>query len=197
MAHCPHPVPFEELVDYLAGALPSDREEAVEAHFFECAQCTERLDGVDGLASGIAALIHAGLTGGSVTSEVVDRAAHAGLKIRRYTIDAGGSVACTAAPEDDFVVVELNGKFEPGEKATVDVEMDNLHDGSQSGQSTLDATIDRERGAIVLMVPGDVVRAYPKSRFTMHVTTTRANEARRFGAYVMNHTPWQELESVQ
>lgn len=189
---CQAPLPLETLVDYTAGDLAADREAQVEEHYFACGACARRLAAVEALGRGVSALVRRGAARASVSAELIERLDRAGLAVRRYRLAPGDTVPCTAAPDDDFVLVELaTGSALPAGAAVVDVLAEDLARGG-SELRTLHVGLDRERCAISLLFPAQAVRAYPRSRWTMHVRFER-NPEPRLGAYVLEHTPWDEL----
>lgn len=180
---CP---PFEQLVDYIAGDLTPLDQVAVEEHYFGCERCTHRLEAVQGLADGVAAAVRRGRVGVPVTPRELARAVRDGLAIRRYDIAPGESVACTIAPDDDLVAVCLAGSF-PASATRLEIETEDLHDGAISGQRAVPVAVGD--GQVVLLFTGDAVRAFPRSRWTMHLR----DGDERFGPFVMDHTPWDQL----
>lgn len=189
---CLAPLPLESLVDYTAGDLTQEDEQRLEEHYFGCEACARRLASVEALGQGVRDLVRGGKTRASVTLDVVERIARQGLGVRRYVLAPGETVQCTAAPEDDFVLVELEAGAALQGGAQVEVLTEDLAAGGAERRLLL-AAIDRARGSILLLFPAHAVRAFPRSRWTMHVTF-EADPSTRLGAYVMEHTPWQELE---
>jgi len=190
---CGRTPPLAELLEYLLGELPEQREDAFERHFFECEHCVRRLEAVERLAAAVADLVRAGRLSASVTREVVERAVGDGLKLREYALRPGTSVDCTAGPEDDFVVVRLAGPFGDGSDVSLEVHTEDLRGGSSSAPRRMEVSVDRAADEIVLLFAGDVVRSYPRSRWTLNVDAGTPADPRRLGPYVMNHTPWGEL----
>lgn len=191
-AGCDSPLPFERLVDYSAGELSAADEEQLEAHYFSCARCARRLAVIEALGDGVVALVRQGASRASVTGDMVERLAREGLGLRRYRLAAGDIVPCTAAPADDFVVVELlvsAGAAAGG--ACIDVETREVASGSAT-RHTLLASFAPEATSILLLFPAEVVRSFPRSRWTLRVSFEAAPSAPA-GEYVLDHTPWQEL----
>jgi anti-sigma factor RsiW len=186
---------FDRLVDYTAGELPANDERRMEAHYFECRRCARRLVVVEALAGGVGALVRHGAARASVTREVVRRIAQEGLALRRYALAPGHVVPCTAAPTDDFVLVELRGLVGAGAGARVDVETMVSPSGATS-HHTLLTSVDPESRSILMLFPAEVVRSYPRSRWTIRASVGGAPEAAA-ASYVLDHTPWAELADGQ
>lgn len=190
---CDQALPIVELLEYLLGELPQHHEGSFEQHFFECEHCARRLEAVERVAAGVADLVRAGRLSASVTRDVIERATSDGLKLREYALRPGSSVDCTAGPEDDFVVVRLAGPFGDEPDVSLEVDTEDLRDGSLSARRRMEVAVDRAIDEIVLLFAGDVVRSYPRSRWTINVDAGTPADPRRLGPYVMNHTPWGEL----
>jgi hypothetical protein len=160
---CTAPLAFDRLVDYSAGDLAAFDERRVEAHY--CA---------------------------TVTREIARRIALDGLALRRYALAPGQVVPCTAAPDDDFVLVELRGLAGSGPGgARVDVETRIFPSGATTNHTLL-ASLDPESRSILLLFPADAVRSFPRSRWTMRVSLD-GGPAAAAAPYVLDHTPWAEL----
>ena len=106
---CAAPIPFDALIAYHVGELPADEGERVEAHYFGCAHCAERLEVVSLLARGVVDLVHGGGLMVFSTMAMIERARAAGVVVREYRTDPGQHVQCTGGPADDFVVTRYGG----------------------------------------------------------------------------------------
>jgi hypothetical protein len=106
-AECPNPIEPAVLMDYWLAALPSREEEAVEEHLLTCDRCGDRLRETIALAEGLRTLAQSGSLVVVLTDGFVQRAKAAGRRVREYAPPAGGSVQCTVAADDDFLVADL------------------------------------------------------------------------------------------
>lgn len=192
---CSQPIPFADLVDYLQGELESPKEISVEEHFFACHVCTHRMESVVRVGAAVASAVRSGGVVVSVSNALLTRAEQEGLKLRQYRLEPGGSVACTAAPDDDIVVVRLAADLEDTTEASVEIDTRFLTSESRQHKRVHDVAVDRTQNEIVLLFPGEMVRSFPRSQWTMQVIATDSSGERSFGPYVMNHTPWGELSS--
>jgi hypothetical protein len=104
---CSTPIDAAVLADYWLAALPAPDEEAVERHLFLCDGCGSRLREVIALAEEIRTLARQGSLVIVVTGEFVKRAAEQGFRVREYAPPRSGSVECTVAAEDDFLIGHL------------------------------------------------------------------------------------------
>jgi hypothetical protein len=94
-------------MDYWLAALPSAAEEAVEEHLMGCDECGDRLRDMIALAEGLRALARSGSLHVVISDQFVKHAADAGQRVRAYAPPRGGSVQCTVAADDDFLVARL------------------------------------------------------------------------------------------
>lgn len=194
MSDCAALLPLDDLIDYHLGALGPDREAAVEDHYFACAACTARLEIVVQLGTGIVEAVRAGRIFASVTHALLARGASRGLKVRSYRVGAGEQVACTADPTDDFVAIRLGLDVERAEHIDIEVEWTAIESGATGERMLADVALDRTAREVVLLFPGDEIRGFPRSEWRMQaVLRDPAGETRR-GPFVLQHTPWAELQ---
>lgn len=104
---CSNPIDPAVLMDYWLAALPSLEEEAVEEHLLTCDRCGDRLRETIALAEGLRTLARSGSLVVVVNDAFVQHARAAGRRVREYAPPAGGSVQCTVAADDDFLVADL------------------------------------------------------------------------------------------
>ena len=98
---------FGKLVDYWFGALPAAEAEAFEEHLFGCAECTGKLESLAALGAAVRDAWRAGVVRAVISPALLAAMKREGLRLREYPLSPGGSVHCTIAPEDDFVVSRL------------------------------------------------------------------------------------------
>ena len=75
-------------------------EEAIERHLLDCAHCSAELERLLDLAGDVRALMRAGRVRAVLGQSFVRRLVDAGMRVREYRMDPGGSVECTVAPDD-------------------------------------------------------------------------------------------------
>lgn len=176
-------IPLDELIRYWQGELSPEREAQVEEIVFEDAATARRLDAIAQLDGAVRAIVAAGQLQGSLTVKAVEAMQRSGLHLRTYRVDAGQTVPCTIALED-LVVIRLRGDFE--EVDTVDVVMSGTFEGLPPATERYDdVAIDRRTNEIVLVYPGDRIRALPRSQFRYTVTSGD----RHLGDFSLDHTP--------
>jgi len=174
---------LEELIRYWQGELPPEREAEVEEALFEDTATAHRLEAIARLDAGVRALVSGGALRSGLTVQAVDGLQQAGLRIRTYQIEPGQVVPCSIAQED-LMVIRLRGDF--GDVDHVDVGMEGTLEGvGPMSERYVDAPVDRRTGEIVLVYPGDRIRALPRSQFRYTVTSGD----RQLGEFRLEHTP--------
>lgn len=178
----------DRLVDYLLGELQGAEEARLEEHLFTCSVCAARLDAVARIGESVAEVVrHAGVAA-SVNRRFLARALADGLSLREYRIPAGERAHCTAGPED-LVVVRLAADLGDATDLEVDVRFENLESGDVAPSVTRPVFADRDLGEVILVFPGEVVRAYPRSVWTLTVHGDSPDGSVEVGPFVMDHTP--------
>ena len=80
MTRCAQPIDFETLIAYWLGELDAAAEAPLEEHFFACAHCTRRLEGLAALASGIRAAVRDGAVAMALTPRFLGYLKEQGLR---------------------------------------------------------------------------------------------------------------------
>jgi hypothetical protein len=190
---CSDPIPLEDFIAWERGELVPAASERLEEHVFGCAECTRRLEGVAGLAAGIRELVGAGAIPVAVSDRLVERAEERGLRLRTYRVAPGESVACTAGPGDDFVVLRFGLQIEEGESVDLVSEVANLETGVRDTQLTEDVPVDPGTGEIVYLHPGAAIRSLPRTLWSVTARVHGPRGVRELGPYTFDHTPWEQL----
>jgi hypothetical protein len=190
---CLKPLSLEDLVEYERGeAIPVDSER-IEEHFFACGDCARRLEILSRVGAGVVALVREGRVSASVTAGLLDNARQRGVRLRSYRLAPGDTVACTAGPTDDFVVIRLAVDVVEGESVDVASEAQNVETGEAWSETAEDVALDRRGSEIVYAFAGDRVRSLPRTRWTMRARVHGPRGDRQLGPYVLDHTPWEQL----
>lgn len=182
------PLGLEELVDYLVGESSEQDAAAVEDHLFTCAACAERLDSVDRVRAAVVAAVRAGAVGGGVDAAFVERLRRDGMTVHEYRIAEGATVACRSRPED-LVLVRLRADTAELHDLRVTATFEDLAHGVTTELPPREAVADRAAGEVMLLLPGAVVRAYPRSRWTLRLRGEGPQGPAERGPFVMDHTP--------
>lgn len=190
---CLEPLSLENLVAYHLGELPQAHEADVELHFFACPTCTRRLEAIAGLRQGVIEAVRQGRVRASLTDDFVRRITRAGLRVRTYVVAPGERVPCTAAPNDDFVVLRLAVEADDSEALDLTIEGRFHETGTHVTFDLPDVVRDPSAGQLVLLFPGDVIRSHPRSTWDYRIRVRSPTGVRTVGPYVTDHTPWDEL----
>lgn len=189
-----HDISFETLVDYAIGEVDPELEQAVDRHLFECDECSSQLEWLLGAADGVARVVTAGQISVAATADLIDHLRGRGFAVRQYIVRPGEAVRCTAAPDDLFVAIGLADLPAAGETVNVEVGFEDLETGTLRQTSADSVPVDAVRRESVVLYPGDVVRSYPRSRWTMRATVATGQGVETRGPYVLEHTPWEQLD---
>lgn len=182
------PVGLDELLDHLLDETGADRSGAIEDHLFECDACAERLESLERLREAVAGAARRGEVAANVTTAFLERAVRDGLTVREYRITDGGTVLCSAGPEDLWVV-RLAGEFGDLHGVDLEAEFHDLEHEAVMPMPGREVVIDHDLGEVILVFPGDQVRGYPRSRWTMRLHGEGVGGPLDFGPFVMDHTP--------
>lgn len=176
-------IDLSELVLYWHGELAPEREAEVEEALFADHDLADRLHAIARLDRGVRALVAAGRLQAGLTVEAVAAMETAGLRLRTYRVAPGEVVPCTIAGED-LVVIRLHGDF--GDATEVDLAVDGTLEGQPSTTEHVTAVpVDRRASEVVLVYPGDRIRALPRSRFVYRMRVA----GRDVGEYGLDHHP--------
>ncbi len=113
---CANPIDAAVLADYWLGILPEAELDIVEEHLLDCDLCGGRLREVIALAEGIRQVAGNGDVLMVVSDAFLKRVREAGLRVREYTPPRGGSVQCTVAAEDDFLIGRLTANLSAAQR---------------------------------------------------------------------------------
>jgi hypothetical protein len=143
---------------------------------------------VERIATAVRAATGTAAVGVNVTGAFLDRAASDGLTVREYRLEPGQTVACSAGPEDLYVV-RLAGDFTDVEGLTMRVDFRDLTSDASQPLPPREILPDLERGEVVLVFPGSDVRTYPRSLWTITLDGEVDGRPASYGPFVMDHTP--------
>ena len=178
---------FENLVAWWLGDLPAAEGEKVEEHFFGCERCASRVEWLAALSDGVRAAVRAGRVGLFVSKQFVEALVQAGLRLREYGLEPGGSVNCTIRAEDDAVLSHMRAPL-AGVKR-VDVLRRVSVGGAQVAEERVaDVPFDPAAGELLFIPAAAELKTMPSHM--LQVTLVAVDEAgeRPLGDYAFRHT---------
>ena len=182
---CSHPVDAAVLADYWLAMLAQPEEDAVEEHLFTCDECRARLRELIALAEGVRKIAREGSLRMVVSDAFPALAAEEGLRIREYTVPAGGSVECTVTAEDDLLIARLAANLTGARRVDI-----SLCDERGVEQIRLpDIPVHSGAGGIVYQESITWAKAMPTSKLIARlVAFDEAGRERLLGEYTFHHT---------
>ena len=165
-----------------------DEEEAneVEAHLFECEECGARLRELLRLGAAVKRALLEGHVAGAVSGRFIDRLREDGLNIREYRLAAGGSVACTVAPDDDLVVSYLQAPLEGVRQ------LDAVFDDHTGTRRTAHIPFDAATNEVAFIAPTALLKTWGVAQQRVRLLTVAQGAERVIGEYTFNHAPWPQ-----
>lgn len=178
-------VDFPQLIAYWFGELPEAQQSQIEEHVFGCEHCTQRLQFLAEVGSGVQAIVGQGAIGFLVTQPFIDRLRAQGMRIREYAMGPGGSVNCTITPQDDFVISRLKAPLTDVTRLDVEIQT-----GDAPTERRKDILFDATAGEVVSVPPAVMIRAIAAPT-TMRMRLLAVDDAgeRVIGEYHFNHAP--------
>ena len=181
---CAAPIEFEKLVAWWLGELPEADAGALEEHLFGCAHCTRRVEELAVLAEGVRAAVRGGRVSMAVSGRFVEAMKQAGLRLREYRLEPGGSVNCTIRAEDDAVISRLRAPLADVKRLDV-----VRASGGEPEVRLTDVPFDAEAGEVLMIPSAAWLKTMPS--FTMRMRLIAVGEAGEapLGEYTFVHTP--------
>jgi hypothetical protein len=181
---CNNPIDFETLVAYWLSEVPATRDEVLEEHFFGCAHCTGRLEELVALASGVRAAVKDGNVTLVVSEPFVEAMKQAGLRLREYRLEPGGSVNCTIRTDDDAVISRLRAPL-AGVKR---LDVVRMREGV-SETRVADVPFDAQSGEVLIIPSAAWLKSMPAFTMRMRLMAVDEGGEKQIGDYTFNHSP--------
>lgn len=181
---CKRPLDFEALVAYWLREMADQQEATLEEHLFACAHCTERLEALVALAAGVRATVKAGKLSMVVSERFVEAMKQAGLSLREYRLEPGGSVNCTLGADDDAVVSRLRAPL-AGVKR---LDLVRVHAGAPETRVT-DVPFDAQAGEVLVIPSAAWLKTMPAFTMQMRLIAVGERGEKQLGDYTFNHSP--------
>jgi hypothetical protein len=174
----------QELLEYWLRELDEVGEQRMDEHLFACAACTERLGAIVDLGAAIHRVFVHGTLNIVLPEPLLQRVKDAGLRVREYTLEPGGSVACTITPADDFVVAHLRAPL--GDVRRLDVLIDDTTAGQLRAN---DVAFDPSAQGLVAMTSTVFLRPLRHSTRRVQLVAVDGVHERVIASYTFNHYP--------
>ena len=182
---CANPIDFESLVAYWLGELPEAREVMLEEHLFGCAHCGRELEGLVALASGVRAAVRQGRVSLVVSEPFVQAMREAGLRLREYEVDPGGSVNCTIRADDDAVVSHLRAPLSGVQR----LDVVQMRGGGEPDLRLADVPFDAQTGEVLVIPSPAWLKTMPAFTMRMRLITVGEAGESEIGEYTFLHSP--------
>jgi hypothetical protein len=174
----------EELLAWWLGETDRTEDERLDEHLFACTTCAARLDALSALGDAIRRETLRGGFGFVVPAAFAGRMKNAGLTVREYTLAPGGSVNCTIAPGDDFVVTHLHAPL--GGVHQLDVLIDDMTIGKLR---LTDVPFNPKAGGVTVVPSATLLRSLGISQQRLQLIAVEGPEERVVGDFTFHHTP--------
>jgi hypothetical protein len=182
---CDRPLLDTVLLEWWAGELTVSDRRMVDRHLLGCAACSSRAEVLNALAEGVRDLAGSGRIQAVVTAEFVERLRLQGRTVREYRAAVGGTVQCTLARDDEFLIARLQARIGPATRVDVLLSID---DGPEF--RVADLPCNSETGEVILAFPVDEIAARPAHLERVRLMRVEPEGERLIGEYTFNHTPW-------
>ncbi len=172
------------LLAYWLDELGDEEAADVEEHLFGCDRCTARLRELLALRDSVRRALPESQFGIAVTAGFVQRLKESGLRIREYQPEAGGSVMCTIAPDDDFVVSRLRAPL--AEVRQLDLVWE---DGGMQYRS-VHVPFDSVHNEVTFIPSVAMLRSLGAATQRARLLAVTLDSERVIAEYTFNHRPW-------
>lgn len=172
------------LLGYWLDELDATDTAEVEDQLFACDACAARLRELLELRDGVKQALAGGRFATAVTTAFVDKLRNSGARLREYTVEPGGSVLCTIAPQDDFVISHLQAPLEGVRQIDLIFE-----DEGREFRST-HLPFDASTGEVTVIPPVALLRSLKVATQRMRLLAVTPSSERVIGEYTFNHRPW-------
>jgi len=182
---CPSPLRWSRLLAYWFGELKPDDEARIEGHYLGCTDCSRRLEWLVALTRASRVLTRSSAVSLVIDPAFVTRLQAEGMQVTEYRVPRNGSVDCTVAPDDDFVVARLEAPLAEAEHLDL-VQVDE--EGHYLSRQA-DIPFVAETGAVLFSAAIDQLRALPSTRLRLRLVAVNEGGESILGDYVFNHSP--------
>ena len=184
MTHASCTTAPQDLLAYWLGELDEAHESRLDEHLLACAACSERLRTIVDLGAAIRRDFLRGSFGFVLPASFIRRIKDAGLRVREYNLEPGGSVNCTVTPDDDLVVAHLHAPLrDVGRLDFV------LHDPTAGTLRVSDVAFDPEAGGVTMVPSVAYLRTLGHNQQRAELVAVEGVNERVIADYTFNHSP--------
>ncbi|MCZ2148983.1 MAG: zf-HC2 domain-containing protein [Bryobacterales bacterium] len=182
--NCSEPFGAAVLGDYWLGVLGGGEEEVLEEHLFGCDECGARLREMIALADGVRNLAKEGCLRMVVSEAFLRRVEEEGLRVRQYTLPAGGEAQCTVTADDDLLIARLAADMSGARRVDL-----SIRDGDGVERLRLpDIPVRAGASSVVYQESMTFAKAAPDNEMIMRLMALDEAGERLLGEYVFHHT---------
>ena len=174
----------QELLAYWLGELDEAHELRLDEHLFACSACSERLRTIVDLGAAIRGELLRGNFGFVLPAAFIRRIKEAGLSVREYDLEPGGSVNCTITPDDDLVVSHLHAPLRDVRRLDV-----VIHDATGGTLRASDVAFDPEADSLTWVPSVSYLRTLGHSQQRVRLVAVEGVDERVIADYTFNHSP--------
>ena len=174
----------QKLLEYWLGELAEAHELRLDEHLFACSACRERLRTIVDLGAAIRREFSSGTLNIVLPEPFIQRVKEAGLRVREYSLEPGGSVDCTVTPDDDLVVAYLHAPLRDVRR--LDVLIDDTTIGKLRAN---DVAFDPKADSLVAVTSTAYLRTLRHSQQRVRLVAVAGAGERVIADYTFNHYP--------
>lgn len=174
----------QELTGYWLGELDEAHELRLDEHLLACAACSRALGAIVDLGAAIRREFSRGSLSIVLSERFIGTLKAAGLRVREYSVEPGGSVDCTVTPDDDLVVAYLRAPLRDVRR--LDLLIDDATNGKHRAS---DVAFDPEAGRLAAVTSTAYLRTLGRSQQRVRLVAVDGAEERAIGDYTFNHHP--------
>jgi hypothetical protein len=178
--------PAADLLAYWLDELDEPATDAIEEHLFECDGCGARLRELLRTSGAVRRELLGGNVSTVVTEPFIRRLQQAGLRIREYNLQPGGSVNCTIAPDDDLVFSQLHAPI--GGLRQIDLLFDDPAGGPVHRAQHI--PFNAAAGKVTFIPPVTLLRTLGHATQRIRLVAVENGSERVLGEYLFNHSPY-------
>ena len=172
------------MLEYWLGELAAADELRLDEHLLACAACSERLSTIVDFGAAIRSELLRGSFSSVLPAPFIRGIKEAGLRVREYDLEPGGSVNCTIAPDDDLVVSHLHASLRGVRR------LDLVLDDPTAGTLRLsDVAFDPAVDGVTLVPSVPYLRTLGHAQLRARLLAVEGVDERVIADYTFNHSP--------